>query len=116
MLSEKKQGEGYALLKEIIHEITDDRNTTTVHGDFFVEASVDGTSVLSGTVRCHFGIDHHNGRISVYWEEAGFPNYKTAGLFGQMSTNYQELKRLNGGVLRIIGTSPEYIVHINYMS
>lgn len=116
MLHPREREDGYALLKEVIHQATADHNATTAEGDFHVAATVDGEVVFSGKARCYFQIDHYEGSMSIYWEESGLPQYKEAGLYGRMSTKFQKVRRHPGGTLEILGTDSGYLIHINYMS
>jgi len=116
MLPERKRQDGFTILKEVIYEITGDSNLNVVQRDVVVEAMVNGAEIFHGQVNCYFQIDHFEAKISVYWEQAGLRDYKEAGLFGQMSTNFQAVKKLPGGILQITGADAGYAIHINYKS
>lgn len=114
MLTQGEKLSGYADLKEVISEVTSESSFTYAQDDFEVHALVNGARVFFGTANCEFQIDHHDGKVSVYWEDAGLENFKEKGLFGRMSTGYQRIKKLPEDVLEIVGLEPPYQVLIHY--
>jgi hypothetical protein len=114
MLPQPERLNNRRVLADVIFEITCDRNSTTAQGEFYVTAKVEDKPVFDGVATCVLIIDNFDGKISVYWEEAGFENYKEHGLFGQMSVNFQRLQKLPARVLSIVGVDRNYTVFIGY--
>ena len=83
-------------------------------GSFNVTAEVQGEEIFDGPVECVLTADEREGKISIYWEEAGLEDYRSRGLYGQASTNYQLLKKEPGGVLRITDKDDTYRISIGY--
>jgi hypothetical protein len=86
----------------------------SVRGEFYVTAMVNSKVVFEDFATCEFTVGTADARVYVYWEEAGFENYKKAGLFGYMSANYQKIEKLPGGVMSITGIDYDYQVFIGY--
>jgi hypothetical protein len=108
------QGENKRLLAEVLQDINGARGAPFAQGSFHVTAEVGGNAIFDGSVECVITADEREGKISIYWEEAGLEDYRSRGLYGQASTNYQLLKKDPGGVLRISDQDETYRISISY--
>jgi hypothetical protein len=50
--------------------------------------------------------------IDVMWEDCGYKNYKDMGLFGRMSTQWQEVEMIAPRAFRVV--SDDYQLEIKY--
>lgn len=116
MPSQIERENGCKAIREIIREIAQDPNRVSAQAKFRVSAEVAGKTVFDDYAECFFVIDHDDGKVSIYWEGAGFPDYKSRGLFGQMKAHYQTIKMLRSGILSISDKFHKYSIRINYLS
>jgi hypothetical protein len=68
------------------------------HGLFFVTAVVAGEEVISSEqIECSLTYNRNHVQLCVFWEEAGFDNYKKLGLYGSSNSNYFDVEQLPNG-------------------
>lgn len=94
MLPAHKAIKGCYLMVDFVKELAGNLNAQTVQGKFVVSAKVNDELIVDrDKIECIFTIQFDSVEISVYWEESGYKNYRRLGLYGLMSTKWQEVKR-----------------------
>lgn len=65
-----------------------------------------GAEVFEGNVPVSFGFDSNYRTIDIFWEDVGFADYKSLGLFGRHNTLYDSSKMIiDKGRLKIIDSN-----------
>ena len=83
-------------LAELIKTLSNDRNSSYYKGDFYITATVDGVGKINNDlVECELVIQYDSVKISIYWEEYGYRNYREMGLYGVVSSKYREITQLS---------------------
>lgn len=97
--------------KAIRHTAGDNQRAAMFLG--VVTATVGGTTVISGDIiRVNLVVHHDRADVGIYWEEHGYKNYKSMGLFGLMNSNYQRFVDTGNNTFEIVGDT--YKISINY--
>ena len=99
MLPSRKASDGMSAASEALHTIAADRAATFAKATLLVSAKVNGTLVIneeSFEVLLQKELDCVS--VSIYWEESGYKAYKNLGLFGKMSTKFQETSMKSGSL------------------
>jgi hypothetical protein len=93
----------------VINGTSDPRFAKT---DARITAIVGGKEVISNeTITVSFTFDGHNhALIIIYWEDGGYPKYKSMGLYGQMSTAWQEVQEVAPRSIKILDHSFEIFI------
>lgn len=112
MLNPLKSSESTSEIINTIRELTNDTIYATFDG--IITVSMNGKNIIEDeTIRVALQYDGTNyGSISIFWENYGYKNYKSMGLHGIMSTQYQEVQRINNRNILVINDN--YIVSIIY--
>lgn len=112
MLDLKESSESTQVIFSVLRELTGDTNyasfigviTAKVNGKIKIDE--DEIKVLLINNRPNFAI------IDVLWEEYSYKNYKQMGLYGRMTTEWQEVKKTGPKVFTIY--SDTYEIAVNY--
>lgn len=112
MLSPIKSSESTSKIIDAIRELTDD--TVYANFDGIITVSMNGKNIIEDeTLRVVLQYDGTNyGSISIFWEDYGYKNYKSMGLHGIMSTQFQEVQKINNRNILVINDN--YNVSITY--
>lgn len=110
MLHPHKSATGTALILEIIRELTDDTNYVAFQG--IISAEINGDLKIDGEkIEVHLTNSRPNyALIDVIWEDYGYKNYKDMGLFGRMSTQWQEVQMVEPRAFKVISDTYQLIV------
>lgn len=110
MLHPHKSAKSTALILEIIRELTDDTNYVAFKG--IVSATINGDlKIDSEQIEVHLTNSRPNyALIDVIWEEHGYKNYKDMGLFGRMSTQWQEVQRVEPRTFKVISDTYHLVI------
>lgn len=88
-------GSGTEAVKKAIRELGGEKSwavTTEVE----VSAKVGGKKIIYDapiTIKFYFD-GHDHSTISIYWEDAGYPNFARLGLYGTSDTRYDRVQTL----------------------
>lgn len=112
MLHPHKSAMSTAVILDVIRELTDDTNYVVLDG--IVSAKIRGNlEIDSEPIKVHLTNSRPNyALIDVMWEDCGYKNYKHMGLFGRMSTQWQEVERIAPKTFRVV--SDTYQLEIQY--
>jgi len=80
-----------------------------------VTATVNGVTVIEDEeIKTTISIDHTMGtaKIGIFWEDYGYEEYRSMGLFGLMGTGYHNIIDTGDNTFRIVDKS--YIIDVNY--
>lgn len=102
MLSFDKSVRSTKIIIDMIRELSGDTNF--VMFDATVSASINGKQKIDKEIiRVHLTNSRPNyASIDIMWEDYGYKNYRDMGLYGHMTTQYQEVIKINQTKLRII--------------
>lgn len=103
-----KSSESTAVVLDVIRELTGDTTYATFK------------AIVSATIKGKLKIDDVNltnsrpnyALIDIMWEDCGYKNYQNMGLFGRMSTQWQEVKKVGTRTFRIFDDS--YQIDVTY--
>ncbi len=114
MSNARRSSESTYAVNDLICAMTGHRDTGYYSGMATVSADVNGSTVVDHQdIEVIVKFDGTNySTINIYWEEHGYKNYRALGLYGQMSTQYQEVFFVPPRGLKIQG-SP-YVVRFQY--
>jgi hypothetical protein len=112
MLHPLKSSKSTAVILDVIRELTGDTNYASFEGT--VSATIDGKPKIDGE---RINVQLTNSRpnyalIDVMWEDYGYDNYRDLGLFGRMSTQWQEAEKVAARTFRVVGDN--YCLDIEY--
>ena len=114
-LSTEENVEGIATVRKAIKYLTNDSNRDTVTHECTITATVNGELLIDSEImKCNFIIDYDGARVSVFWEDYGYKNYKKLGLFGQMSTQWQPIKEYDNNSFTVTDAEDSYLLTIEY--
>lgn len=106
--------EGIDIIKEVIFSLTHDRKKTA-QAFLTVSAEVGGKQIIDEeNIDCLFSIQYDSAEINIFWEECGYKGYKALGLFGQMNSKWQHVKRVSSSSFSVSDEQGSYIVTIEY--
>ena len=113
-LSLIKSSDSTIVILNVIRELTGD--TTYAEFDATVSAKINGEKKIDGeTIRIYLTNSRPNfALIDIVWEDFGYRNYKDMGLFGRMSTQWQEVKKIKAKTFRVFGGS--YEIDVDYQA
>lgn len=112
MLHPHKSAKSTAVILDVIRELTGDTTYASFEG--IVSASINGELKIDGE---RLDVSLTNSRpnyalIDVIWEDGGYKNYRDMGLYGRMSTQWQEAEKIAPRTFRVIGDT--YHLDIQY--
>ena len=91
MLSERDQAESLHATVDVIAKLSGASGRQFHTEPMHVEAKVRNRTVLADTITVQFTVYFDKIRISFMWEDAGYENYKSKGLYGYADTNWQRV-------------------------
>jgi len=111
-LHSKKSVNGTAVILDVIREMSG--GTTYTAFDAIITATINGIQKINNeTIRVHLTNSRPNyALIDIMWEDYGYKNYLDMGLFGRMSTQWQEVTKIASRKFRVF--SDKYQVDITY--
>lgn len=78
-----------------------------------ITATVRGSTVIEEEViKVSLTVHHNRVDVGIFWEEHGYKNYKSMGLFGLMNSDYQDFVDTGNNTFKIVGDT--YEISINY--
>ncbi|QCY14989.1 MULTISPECIES: hypothetical protein [Pseudomonas] len=94
-----------------IRDLTDDTDTATFNG--VVSAKINGSLKID---REEITVQLINSRpnyaiIDIHWEDCGYKNYKDMGLYGRMTTQWNEVKKSSATSFTLYGETYEIVVN-----
>ncbi|MGC4734041.1 hypothetical protein [Providencia hangzhouensis] len=112
MLDLIKRGESTAVILEVIRNLTGE--VAYARFDGVVTATVQGKEIIhEEEIQILLTYNAPNyAYIDIIWEDYGYKNYKDMGLFGRMSTQYQQVKKSGARCFTLI--SDNYTIDIMY--
>ena len=114
MKKTRSSSESTYALNDLIGAMTGKRETGYYTGMATVSADVNGSTVVDHQdIEVAVTFDGTNyATINVFWEDHGFKSYKKLGLYGQMSTQYQEVYFVPPRGLKV--SSDSYVIRFQY--
>lgn len=114
MKSASSSSESTYAVNDLIGAMTGHRDTGYYCGMATVSADVDGATVIDHQdIEVAVTFDGTNyASICIFWEEHGFKNYRAIGLYGQMSTQYQDAHFVPPRGLKLLGQA--YVIRFQY--
>lgn len=112
MLDLIKSSESTAVVIGVIKELDD--NTSYAKFNGVITATVKGKRVIDKEeipVLLIYNAPNY-AFIDILWEDGGYKNYKSMGLYGRMSTQYQEVKK--SGIRFFTLKNKDYTIDIMY--
>ncbi len=112
MLHPHKSSESTAVILKVIRELTDDTTYAVFEGS--VSATINGQLKINAEpLKVHLTNSRPNyALIDVMWEDSGYENYRDMGLYGRMSTQWQEVRMVAPRTFRVSGDT--YQLDIQY--
>lgn len=112
MLHPLKSSRSTAVVLGVIRELTGDTTYTAFVGT--ISATINGELKIDAE---RIDVQLTNSRpnyalIDIMWEDCGYKNYQDMGLFGRMSTRYQEAEKVGPRTFSVLGTS--YQIDVTY--
>ena len=114
MKKKRSSSESTYAVNDLIGAMTGKRDTGYYIGMATVSADVNGTTVVDHQdIEVTVTFDGTNfATINIFWEEHGFKNYNGLGLYGQMSTQYQDVEFVPPRGLKV--GSDSYVIRFQY--
>jgi hypothetical protein len=84
-------------------------------GKLMTRTKFSGMECVIDDESIHFSLisdGSHDAKVNIFWEDCGHLNYKSLGLYGQMSVLHQDVYRRNGLPRELIIAGNNYVVQI----
>ncbi len=102
------------VIKEAIYAINGHREWNSANAVATVSARVRRQNIIqSEQIKVQFDFDGTNyAKISIFWEDYGFANYRELGLYGVTKSQFAEVEKSGERSMTI--TDSSYMVEIQY--
>ena len=116
MLDMKRSAESTEVVRTAILTITENRSYQYAETKATISATVNYKKVIAEKIfNISLKYDGANyADINIFWEDSGYANFKSLGLFGYMSTKYQLVESSGDKAFRVRDENDTYEIEVEY--